>query len=125
MDDICPDTYCGGDIIFYTQGMSCRGNSCTISLSGCGHSAFDKTALEAAENTSTTTSEHKNIVINYGSMSVGATDLDGYQATSFEFSCTLNDLPMNIQSYDKKQDLVYDLVVWGCIRELEETAFNY
>ena len=125
MDDICPDTYCGGDIAFYTHGLTCNGNSCTLEVSGSGHSEFDNDAVEAAINTSKVTSEYQNVTVNFGTMSVGTVDGDGYESASFAFSCTMNDLPMDIKNYREKEDLVYDLVVWGCIRELETTVYNY
>lgn len=125
MDNICPDTYCGGDIAFYTQGLTCSGNSCTLELTGGGYSEFDNQAVAAAVNTSKVTKEYKNVVINFGAMSVTGIDEDGFEGANFAFSCTMNDLPMNMNNYREKQDLIYDLVVWGCIRELETTVYNY
>lgn len=123
MDDICPDTYCGGDILFYTQGLTCNNNSCTLELTGSGYSDFDNTTITSATNTSKVTAEYSNVFINFKSMSIGTSDEDGFEGASFTFSCTMNDLPMDL-NYRAKKDLVYDLVVWGCIRELETTVYK-
>ena len=48
MDEICPDTYCGGDISFYTQGITCNGDRCSIVITGSGKSDFDETSIESA-----------------------------------------------------------------------------
>lgn len=125
MDNICPDTYCGGDISFYTHGLTCNGNSCTLELTGSGSSEFDNASIKTAANTSKITSEFKNVVINFGAMSVFSYDEDGFEDASFKFSCTMNDLPLDITDYRAKKDLVYELVVWGCIRELESTVYDW
>lgn len=125
MDDICPDTYCGGDISFYTQGLSCAGNTCTLELTGSGYSDFDNAAVASSANTKKITSEYKNVAINFGAMEISGVDEDGFEGASFNFSCTMSDLPMDLKKYGDKEDLVYDLVVWGCIRELESIVYNY
>lgn len=125
LDDICPDTYCGGDIVFYTHGITCKGNSCTIEMSGQGYSEFDKAATSAAVGTSVVTSEYKDVVVNFEELEIGRDEEDEYDTLQASFSCTLKNLPMEMTDYDQKEEMFYDKLVWGCVRELEATVYSW
>ena len=125
MDDICPDTYCGGDISFYTHGITCNGDSCSIKISGSGYSEFDEAAIEAALGTTKVTAEYSNVTITFDELKAIARDEDGYEGLETSFTCTMNKLPMKMTDYDDKEELFYDFIVWGCIRELESTVYNF
>lgn len=125
MDEICPDTYCGGDISFYTQGITCNGDRCSIVITGSGKSDFDETSIESALRKTVVTAEYSNVTITFDELKASARDEEGYEGLETSFTCTMNKLPMEMTDYNDKEELFYDFIVWGCVRELESTVYNY
>ena len=125
MDNICPDTYCGGDINFYTTGMKCSGSTCELGLSAEGHmnddSILDFELLKSKEGTTEGTG---NVLVSFKGTD---TDFDSKNGryTKALFSCVLKDLPTQKMSYSEKEELIYDLVVFECIEKFEDTAYAF
>ncbi len=125
MDDICMDTYCGGDINFYTQGMSCSGDTCTIKYlaktwSGSSDS-FDADLLKALEGKTkkfySLNSELK--FENFGP--------DEDDTASVNISCTMKKLnAKDLAEYDNdKQEYMYMTILESCIDPIESLILDY
>ena len=50
---------------------------------------------------------------------------DNFEKMKITFNCQIGKLPMGQLSYSQKEDIVYDMVVFGCIDQLEKTVYDY
>jgi hypothetical protein len=115
MDYICADTYCGGDINFYPQGIVCEGSLCTA----------DFKAFEYSENTFNITSTKEAIGTKktLKSTQIEYTDLEIEEDRPIvSFICIMPNLTNVSMSISEKEQLIYDLIVWECIRDFETTT---
>jgi len=115
MDSICPDTYCGGDINFYPQGIVCEGSVCTADFRAFEYSenTFNITNTKEAIGTKKTL---KNTQIEYIDLEIEE------DRPMVSFRCIMPNLTDVDMSISKKEQLIYDLIVWECIRDFETTT---
>lgn len=125
MYDICMDTYCGGDIMFFNNGVECQGSTCTIQYTAQGNSSFDRATSATTSGTTVVTSEFSNVFVNFGKIEITDDEDSRWENLDINFTCTLTDLPIDLTSYSKKEDLFYELVVFGCIRQVESIVYNW
>ncbi len=123
LDMICADTYCGGDIDFRPQELICKGATCTVEFSAGGYSLFNMERSAAAVGTTKVSRDMKDVLITFNAIEIEPIDEDGFQPATFGFTCTLTNLWANMAEYSTKRELIYDMVVFGCVRELEGTVF--
>lgn len=124
LDRICPDTYCGGDINFFPQGINCEGDSCTVKFLGYGSSFFNEQYIQKVIGKKIVSSEYPNANIIIHSANVVMAQ-DNFEKMKITFNCQIGKLPMGQLSYSQKEDIVYDMVVFGCIDQLEKTVYDY
>lgn len=123
LDSICGDTYCGGDIGFNPHDMSCSGGTCTVEFSAGGYSDFNRERSAAAVGQTRASRFVKDVTITFNEIEIVDTDEDGFQEAGMSFTCKLNNLWTNMAEYDSKVEMIYDMVVFGCVRELEATVY--
>lgn len=122
LDMICMDTYCGGDLNYYPQGIKCDEDSCVV-----GYVAYEWYAntinpysYKALIGT-TDEDTQQNVEISYTGLHSKTGD-DDDTLYGMEFSCKLGDLPKGLD-LKQKQDLFYDKIVFSCIDLLESASF--
>ena len=122
LDNICMDTYCGGDINFYSDAMTCDGNVCEVSYRAYGFSkgTFDEQTMLSLVGTE---SKRTNTITKFGSVS--KVIHDGEKKLEAKFKCVLNNLPTTDMSEYDKEDLVYELVVTECIDAFETAVYAW
>lgn len=125
MDDICMDTYCGGDINWYAQGMNCSGDQCTISFKAYtwknSADSFDADLLKSLEG--------KTKQFRYLSSAIKFENyqLESEQRASVNLSCTLYGLNNEeLAEYDNdKQEYLYMTILESCIDPIESLILDY
>jgi hypothetical protein len=123
LDMICADTYCGGDINFHPHKLTCKADTCLVEFSAAGYSLFNTERSAAAVGATKVSRDMSDVFITFNEIEIGSIDEDGFQAAGFSFTCTLTNLWANMATYDSKKELIYEMVVFGCVRELEGTVF--
>ncbi|MGI4992362.1 hypothetical protein ACRXCV_07025 [Halobacteriovorax sp. GFR7] len=125
MDDICMDTYCGGDINWYTKGMNCSGDQCTISFKAYtwenDAETFDADLLKAIEG------KTKNFPRLSSSLKFENYQLESKQRASVNISCTMYGLNNEeLTEYDNdKQEYLYMTILESCVDPVETLILNY
>ncbi len=124
MDDICMDTYCGGDINFYPQGIECSGNKCTISYLAKSweneSDSFDSETLSVLIGKT-----KKFYSLNSGIYFESYEIVNG--TSELYFSCTMYNLNSNsLADYDNsKQEYMYMTILDSCIDPIQAIVGNY
>ncbi|WP_412471915.1 hypothetical protein [Halobacteriovorax sp. RT-1-4] len=125
MGDICMDTYCGGDINWYTQGMNCSGDQCTISYEAYtwkdSADSFDADLLKALDG-KTKDYRHLNSSLKFENFQLVR------QGRAFvNISCTMYGLNNEtLAEYDNdKQEYLYMTILESCIDPVESLILAY
>ncbi|EPZ49459.1 hypothetical protein M902_1083 [Bacteriovorax sp. BAL6_X] len=125
MDDICMDTYCGGEINWYTQGMNCSGDKCTISYKAYtwnnAADSFDADLLKALSG------KPKQFRSLNSSLKFENYQLESKQRASVNITCTLFGLNNEaLAEYDNdKQEYLYTTILESCIDPVESLILDY
>ena len=101
---ICADTYCGGDLNFYAQGIVCKGSTCTAEFKAIEYNenTFNISNINQAIGSKKTL---KNTEINYTDSEVENDIL------IVSFVCIMPNLTNPKISISQKEQLIYDLIV--------------
>ena len=121
MYNICMDTYCGGDFYFINDKLSCSGSTCEIKMYGQAFSKDDVTFGSDLYELVGKEKKLENAIIKFHDVETDS-DEDG-KYLSAGFTCVMPNLPMTDMSYDEKEELMYDLIVWDCVRAFEDAAY--
>ncbi len=124
LDNICPDTYCGGDVIYYVSQMECVEDSCLLDLhfeSYEDYFSFDQ--LEKLDNfsnqTKNTTVTVKDITDIYSTCDSSTTKTPCLQITT-HFTCQFN----KVKRTEDLQDYFYTRLLDECLPSLEDIIYN-
>ena len=128
LDSICPDTYCGGDLNFRPFGINCKANSCTVEFgaSGAGNDLFDMDRSNSSLNQMMISQDDQDVKLTINDVLFETIDADDFGIAvyaSFNFTCKLTNLANRLEGFESKRDLFYDMVVFGCINQLERTVY--
>lgn len=129
LDDICADTYCGGDLNFKPYAIHCRKNSCLVEFgaSGAGNGLFNATRANESLGTMMTAQDDNDVKVVMNDVlfeTIDDADLGIALYGAFNFSCKLSNLSNRLKEAASKRDLFYDMVVFGCIRQVERTVYS-
>jgi hypothetical protein len=129
LDDICADTYCGGDLNFRPYGITCRKNFCSVEFgaTGAGNGLFNTTRANDSLGSIMTALDDGDVKVTMNDVlfeTIDDEDLGIALYGSFNFTCKLTNLANRLKEAASKRDLFYDMVVFGCIRQVERTVYN-
>ncbi len=130
MDDICMDTYCGGDINFYAQGVECSSDSkCSITyLARTWREAldtFDVPLLRALQG-KTKKFYSLNSRLYFGNYEVISEEGELFAQTTI--TCSLYNLNAEtlMGEYEgDKQEYLYMTILDSCIGPIESLILNF
>ncbi len=122
MYDICMDTYCGGDFLYFNDVMKCHENTCEIEMSAHAYIEEGVTFSDKLSELSNSSVTLNQTVIKYKGIDTDSDEERGkFQNASF--TCLMPNLPTKSMTLYEKQELIYDLIVFECVNAFENEAY--
>ena len=119
LDDVCPDTYCGGDLNYSPSNLECDSDSCSLDFTAQGYQASYEVSALGILGREFRSEENEDVFINY--VTHKKVESNQMQMT---FSCRFNNLSENADIYSDKAEMFYVMTI-DCISEFESTLFDY
>jgi hypothetical protein len=124
IDDMCPDTYCGGDMQFFIENMTCTENECVMQFNANGVSTFNDPKEMGLFNNSIRANTNEDISIFFGQYALRAHEDNRYQEMKISFQCIFKNLPSNRSLFSDNYDMFWSMTL-DCIQEFEERIYDW
>ena len=122
MYDICMDTYCGGDFLYFNDVMKCHENTCEIEMSAHAYIEEGVTFSDNLSKLSNSSEVLNQTVIKYKGIDIDSDEERG-KFQNARFTCLMPNLPTKSMTLYEKQELIYDLIVSECVDAFESAAY--
>jgi hypothetical protein len=122
LDEICADTFCGGDINYFPRSFKCDESSCTLKMDAVEYYSnyFDMTKIN--NQVGQTITDKNYILTTQSTFLIESWDIEAEEERMFNaisFSCQINGLQKSNQDWDKKREGFYEYIVSGCVPIIE------
>ena len=112
LDEVCPDTYCAGDLNYFPQEIMCIKDRCTVSFYATEHGPTSQTFFDKLPMGLMRTSiENKDVSIKYYSVNKET------RTPQLNFSCSVFNIPSTLNSAEARTDYMYYSIL-SCVDQL-------
>jgi len=118
MNEICGDTYCGGDIEYFPLDLDCDESQCVIEFYGKTYFEVQSQYYQLGEMMSLV-GQTKTYAKLESQITFISFELDDESKGELSFSCALTNLSQKEMSYTEKEDYMYDKILDSCITPYE------
>jgi hypothetical protein len=125
LDNICMDTFCGGEFNWTDAHVSCEKNMCTFKMNVMGWSVgeLDITTKEF-NNLPIEKRKSQNVELTSAQTEISDLYTDSFEGTQISTKCVFDLKPSDFSiSYNQKEDLVY-MKTLDCVSDLEHLLWE-
>jgi hypothetical protein len=120
LNNICPDTYCGGDYNYYPQDIQCDETSCTLTMRIQEYYQGDLSDVNTKLGESVTKNNYKVTMVDVSTQEAWSLDIEGEAlVNAADFICVISKLQKSNQSLSDKTQTFYDYTVSNCVPMIE------
>lgn len=124
INNICADTFCGGDLQFYASSMVCKNNECKMEFSAKGVSLFHDPKDIGIFYRTRQSFENEDVFVTYRNYSLRDHADFRYNELKINFTCEFTNLKENRKSFYNNYEMIYSMTL-DCIAEFENTIYDY